>query len=60
MCFSKKCNWCDQYRNNVFIIKKRCKWYNFKICDECYENKINFEPLKRPVSKPQLYDCIKI
>ena len=61
MCFFQKCNWCNKNDKDLMIIKKYCKWYNFYyhyICFECYNNKINFEPTKRPISKPYFLDCM--
>lgn len=42
MClFNKKCNWCNQRKQNVMTIKMWCKYYNYNICDECYDKKMN-------------------
>lgn len=41
MCiYNKKCNWCNHRKNNVITIKLWCKWYNYNICEDCYDKKL--------------------
>lgn len=43
-CFNKsKCDWCKKRKMNseLWTIDIWCKWYGFKICERCYDDKIN-------------------
>ena len=52
MFLNYKCNWCNKRKNNTIQIKKYCKWYNFYICVDCYNNKLLIDYTKKPISKP--------
>lgn len=41
MCFKNhKCNWCNKRKSDILIINIWCKWYGYKICEECYDKKM--------------------
>ena len=42
-CISKsKCKWCNKRKLNseLWKIDIWCKWYGYKICETCYDNKL--------------------
>ena len=52
-----KCNWCNKKKPEVVKIKLNCKWYNFNICNLCYNNKMNKGDNQHPISKPFIKYC---
>lgn len=52
MCFNSKCNWCCKRKSNTIKIKIYCKWYNFIICEDCYDDKLLNNTNAKPKSKP--------
>ena len=61
MCFIySKCNWCNERKSDVCKIKIYCKWYNYNICNECYNYKINKQIKSKPISKPFFNKCVLV
>ncbi len=58
MClFYSKCNWCNVRKSDVITIKIYCKWYNYNICEECYNYKTINKSNMKPISKPFLINA---
>lgn len=61
MCFMKsKCNWCNEKKSDIIIIKIYCKWYNYNICEECYNYKLINKSNIKPISKPLFNRCVLV
>lgn len=51
-CFNYKCNWCNKRKPDIIKIKIYCKWYNYNICESCYDYKVTNKSNIKPISRP--------